>query len=102
VSNGRPFWAWFAVAGAAVILNTFFLFTDHIGRPFEILRNYLMIPGIMLSLAFSSQNLTDGRGWGVLVVAAILNWLLYSIILFAVVFGVRRWMRKAEANNASR
>lgn len=102
MSVDRSFWRWFAVSVAAVCLNTVFLFTDHIGRPLEILRNYLMIPGVMLALAVSSPNEADGRGWGVLARAAIFNWFLYSVILFVVVFAVRRWNRKTRTINPSK
>jgi hypothetical protein len=104
MSADRSFWKWFGIAVAAVSLNTVFLFAD-IGRPFgpfEILRNCLWIPGIRLALVLPSlQNEEGGRGWGILMAAAIINWLFYSIVLFAIVFGVRRWRRKARAVNSS-
>jgi len=101
MSADRSFWKWFGIAVAAVSLNTIVMFTDHLGRPLEILRNCLWIPGIRLALVLPSlQNEEGGRGWGILMAAAIINWLVYSIVLFAIVFGVRRWRRKARADNS--
>jgi len=56
----------------------------------------------MLSLVLPLRNEEGGRGWGLLMVAAIINWLFYAIVLFAIVFGVRKWRRKAKAVNSSK
>ena len=98
----RSFWKWFGIAVAAVSLNTVLMFMDHVGRPLEILRDYLWIPGIRLALLLPLQNEEGGRGWGILMAAAIINWLFYAIILFAIVFGVRRQRRKTRAVNPSK
>jgi hypothetical protein len=78
-----------------------FLFKDHLGRPLDILRNYLWTPGVMLALVLPLHNEEGGRGWGVLMAAAIINWLFYSIVLFAIVFSIRKWTRKAKATSSS-
>lgn len=56
----------------------------------------------MLALVLASHNEEGGRGWGVLMAAAIINWLFYAVVLFAIVFGVRRWRRKASAVSSSK
>jgi len=56
----------------------------------------------MLSLVLPLRNEEGGRGWGLLMVAAIINWLFYAIVLFEIVFGVRKWRRKAKAVNSSK
>jgi len=75
----RTFWSSCGVVLATVFLITVFLITDHIGRPFEILRSVLMIPGIMLSRALSSPIEANGKGWGILMVAAAINWFSHCI-----------------------
>ena len=102
MSADRSIWGWVGVAGAAVSLNTVFLFKDHLGRPLDTLRNYLWTPGVMLALVLPLHNEEGGRGWGVLMAAAIINWLFYSIVLFAIVFGIRKWRRKTKATSSSR
>jgi hypothetical protein len=96
MSADRSFWGWFGVAAAAVSVNTVFLFKDHLGRPLDILRNYLWTPGFMLALVLPLHNEEGGRGWGVLMAAAIINWLFYAVVLFAIVFGIRKWRKKAR------
>ena len=100
MSADRSIWGWLGVAIAAVSLNTVFLFKDHLGRPLDILRNYLWTPGIMLALVLPMHNDEGGRGWDVLTAAAIINWLFYSILLFAIVFGIRKWRRKKKATSS--
>jgi len=39
---------------------------------------------------------------GVLMADTIINWLFYTVVLFAIVFGVRRWGRKTRAVNSSK
>ena len=101
MSADRSFWGWFGVAAAAVSVNTVFLFKDHLGRPLDILRNYLWTPGVMLALVLPLHNEEGGWGWGVLMAAAIINWLFYAVVLFAIVFGIRKWRRKARATSSS-
>ena len=102
MSADRSIWGWLGVAAAAVSLNTVFLFKDHLGRPLDSLPNYLWTPGVMLALVLPLHSEEGGRGWGVLMAAAIINWLFYSIVLFAIVFGIRRWRRQAKATRSSR
>jgi large-conductance mechanosensitive channel len=47
------------------------------------------------------RNEEGGKGWGALIVAAIINWLFYAVVLFAIVFGIRKWRRKARATSSS-
>ncbi|HMH06001.1 MAG TPA: hypothetical protein VK579_04890 [Terriglobales bacterium] len=97
----RSFWTWVGVA-AALLLCTVFFFADHIGILLETLRNYLMIPGVMLAFLLPLHGEEGGRGWGFLMVAMIINGLFYSVILLAIALGFRKWRRTARAVNPSK